>query len=191
MGESIFSDFLEHTTRGGMDLADRSDVLDVKRLRAAGEGLFLASFQVAYLARLARGQIGVAPGPLAVMIRIGPDYLRHAEPLETVQVGNQEFFHPNYRWPVLCVGELRPGMPLATLLRHIFEIVTYQNYATDDGLDPVACARLREEPELIDRLPRPPRLLRRRLEIEHSELHVDSQPNPSARPQPERGDLER
>ena len=105
----------------------------------AGAGLFLARFQVAYLARPQRGQIGVAPGPLTVMIRIGPDYLRHAEPLETVQVGNQDFFHPNFRWPVLCVGSLRPGMALPTLLRHIFEIVTYQNYATDDGLDPEAC----------------------------------------------------
>ena len=189
MGGSIFTDFLEHTTRGGMELADHSDVLDLKRLHAPGEGLFLARVQIAYLARQQRGQIGIAPGPLAVMIRMGPEYLRHAQPLETVQVGNQEFFHPNYRWPVLCVGELRPGMPLAILLRHIFEIVTYQNYATDDGLDPVACARLRDQPELLDRLPRTPRLMRRRLDIERAEHHLSSQSDRIGQPLAERGDL--
>ncbi len=174
MGESILTDFLEYTTRAALDLADQSDVLEVARLPMAGAGLFLARFQVAHLARRQRGQIGVAHGPLTVMIRIGPDYLRHAEPLETVQVGNQDFWHPNFRWPVLCVGSLRPGMALPTLLRHIFEIVTYQNYATDDGLDPEACSRLRDQPTLLDCLPRTPRLLRRRIEIHHAELDVRS-----------------
>ncbi|HEV3122707.1 MAG TPA: hypothetical protein VGY53_12420, partial [Isosphaeraceae bacterium] len=97
--------------------------------------------------------------------------LRRVAPLEIVQVGNQAFFHPNFRWPVLCVGEVRPGMMLSTLLRHVFEIVTYQNYATDDGLDAEACIRLRNEPGLLDRLPRVPRLLRRALEVQSAEVH--------------------
>jgi hypothetical protein len=189
MGGSIVTDFLENTTRAGLKLAEQSDVLDLVRLPALGEGLFLATIHVAYLARRERGEIGVASGPLAVMIRIHPDYLRHAEPLETVQVGNQDFFHPNFRWPVLCVGDVRPGMALPTLLRHIFEIVTYQNYATDDGLDAEACTRLREEPELLDRLPRTPRLLRRRIEIQRVELHARSPRPPDGPGLPERGGI--
>jgi len=168
---SIFAEFLDHTTRAGLDLAAESEVLNLGRLPAPGEGLFLAEFKVSYLARKTGGRIDVADGPLPVMIRMGPDYLRRAEPLETVQVGQPDFVHPNFRWPVLCVGELRPGMTLPTLLRHIYEIVTYQNYATDDGLDPEACTRLRDDPRLLDRLPRPPRLVRRRLEMVRAEVH--------------------
>jgi hypothetical protein len=167
---SIFDEFLEHTTRAGLDLAAQSDVLELGRIPAPGEGLFLAEFKIGYLARREGGQIVVSDGPLPVLIRMGPDYLRRAEPLETVQVGQVDFFHPNFRWPVLCVGEVRPGMTLPTLLRHIFEIVTYQNYATDDGLDPEACIRLRDDPRLLDRLPRTPRLIRRRLDQVHAEV---------------------
>src|SRR5262249_49938227 len=39
-------------------------------------------------------------------------------------------------------------------------------YATDDGLDIEACFRLRENPALLDRLPPPPRLVRRSLELD-------------------------
>jgi hypothetical protein len=171
MAESIFDDFLEHTTRAGMELAAQSDVLELERLPAPGEGLFVAKYHVAFLARVAGGGVDVENGPLTVMIRMAPDYLRRVAPLEIVQVGNQAFFHPNFRWPVLCVGEVRTGMMLSTLLRHVFEIVTYQNYATDDGLDAEACIRLRNEPGLLDRLPRVPRLLRRALEVQSAEVH--------------------
>jgi len=88
---------------------------------------------------------------------------------------------------VLCVGSLRPGMSLPTLLRHIFEIVTYQNYATDDGLDPEACSRLRGQPNLLDCLPRTPRLLRRRIEIQHATLDVRSTLPPVGQSPAERG----
>ena len=54
---------------------------------------------------------------------------------------------------------------LPMLLRHVYEILTYQNFATDDGLDGEACRRLRDEPALLDRLPRPRRLTRRWLEL--------------------------
>ncbi len=168
---SIFEDFLAHTTQAGLELAARSDILELGRIPAPGEGLFLAEFKVGYLARREDGRIEVSDGPLEVLIRMGPDYLRRAEPLETVQVGQLDFVHPNFRWPVLCVGAVRPGMTLPTLLRHVFEIVTYQNYATDDGLDPEACVRLRDDPRLLDRLPRPPRLVRRRLEQVRADVH--------------------
>jgi hypothetical protein len=171
-GRSIFDEFLEHTTRAGLELAAQSDVLELARYPEPGVGLFLARFKVAYLARGAGGQVAVAPGPLPIMLRMDPEYLRRAEPLQTVQVSRPDFFHPNFRWPVLCVGEVRPGMPLPTLLRHIYEIVTYQNYATDDGLDPEACARLRDDPRLLDRLPRPPRLVRHHLETVRADVHA-------------------
>ena len=69
-------------------------------------------------------------------------------------------------WPVLCVGGITAGTPLEKLCRHIYEIVTYQNYSTDDSLNPVAAIRLRDEPEVLDQLPAPPRLVRRPLSLD-------------------------
>ena len=165
MGNSIFDDFLDATHHAAQALAAESDVLELHRLPIPGEGVFIAEFATSYLAHRGEGRIEVASGPLGVLIHLGPRYLQMVSPLEVVQVRETDFFHSNFRFPVLCVGELRPGMPLPQLLRHIWEIVSYQNFATDDGLNPVACQRLRDEPELLDRLPRPPRLVRRRVEL--------------------------
>jgi hypothetical protein len=165
MAGSIYDEFLDRTTRAGLELAAQSDVLVLVRLPVSGVGLYFASFQVPYLARRPGRAIEVADGPLEIMIHLGPDYLRQVHALEVVQVRQCDLLHPNFRWPVLCVGDLRPGMPLPMLLRHTYEILTYQNFATDDGLDGEACQRLRDEPALLDRLPRPSRLTRRRLEL--------------------------
>ena len=162
MDETIFAEFLENSAREAQELAARSDVLGIFRLPVPGAGLFLARFALPYLVQLPDGAIGVSPGPLHVAIHFGPEYLQRVSPLEVVQVRELDLFHPNFLWPVLCVGAVRPGMSLTCLARHIFEILSYENYATDDGLHPEACVRLREEPRLLETLPRRPRLVRRR-----------------------------
>jgi hypothetical protein len=166
MTPSIFDEFLDRTTQAGLSLAERSDVVRVSRRPVPHVGLYLAEFAVPYLSRGPGGWIDLAPGPLHVAIRLGPGYLRAVHPLEIAQVREFDFFHPNFAWPVLCLGEVRPGTGLDKLLKHLFEIVTYANFSTDDGLDPEACDRLRAEPWLLDRLPRAPRLLRRPVELQ-------------------------
>ena len=163
---SIFDEFLERTTHAGLELAAESDVMDLTRLPLSGLGLFVAVFDVPYLAQTPTGVVEVTGGPIEVMIQLSPDYLRQVNAMEVVQIRQAEYFHPNFRWPVLCLGGIRPGTPLPMLLRHVYEIITYQNFSTDDGLNGEACRRLRDEPGLIDRLPRPPRLIRRRLELQ-------------------------
>lgn len=163
--DSIFNDFLEHTTKQAQELAADSDVLVLDRLAIPGEAIFVAEFLVPYLCRTHEGDVKVDAGPVGVAVRLTPEYLRSVSPLEVAQVREPYFFHPNIRWPGMCVGDVRPGMPLAKLLKHIFEIVTYQNFATDDGLNPEACARLRDQPQLLDMLPKPPRLVRRKLQL--------------------------
>jgi len=166
---SIFDEFLARMTQAGLALADESDVMKLVRLPLAGMGLFVAVFEVPYLAQSPIGVVGVATGPIEVMIHLGPDYLRQVNAMEVVQIRQAGFFHPNFRWPVLCLGGIRPGTSLPMLLRHVYEIITYQNFSTDDGLNGEACRRLRDEPSLLDRLPPAPRLTRRRLEL-HGEL---------------------
>jgi hypothetical protein len=141
--------------------ADNSDAFELTGVSETATELFLLFLlHVHYLSRSLSGATGVAPGPLRVVIRIGPDYLRFGEPLNTVQVQNVDALHPNLKWPVLCVGSLRPGMPLPILLRHIYEILTYQNVSTSDGLDMEACLLLQRDPGLVNQLPKPPRLQR-------------------------------
>ena len=165
MADSIFMEFLEQETREARRLAEQSDVLTLVRVPIPFEGLFLAEFKVPYLVLGPDGAIDVAPGPVGVMIRMEPDYLLHVDPLGFAQIREPQFFHPNHRWPALCVGEVRPATSLRHALTHLYDIICYRNYATDDALDPVAAYRLREEPEVLDRLPKPPRLVRRKLEL--------------------------
>jgi hypothetical protein len=166
MAVSIVDEFLTRTTQAGFKLAQESDVMTLSRVAIPGAGLFAASFAIRYLAQGPGREVVVALGPIEVMIHIGPEYLRQVNPLELVMIAQADFFHPNFRWPVLCLGGVRPGTPLPTLLRHVYEIITYQNFSTDDGLNPDACQRLRDEPALLDRLGRTPRLTRRRLELD-------------------------
>ncbi len=80
MERSIFDEFLDRTTRAGLELAAESDVLELVRMPVRGVGLYFAAFGVPYLALRSGGTIGVADGPLEVMIHLGPDYLRRCTP---------------------------------------------------------------------------------------------------------------
>jgi hypothetical protein len=163
---TIFDDFLKHTHEEALALAAQSNVMKLSRLPLPGVGLWIAEFDIAYLRQRADGAIERAPGPVAVAIRFGPDYLRKVSPpTGVVQIREPDFFHPNIAWPVVCVGGLAPGTALAHVLRQVWEIITFVNFATDDGLNPVACRRLCEEPGLLALLPRPPRLVRRQLQV--------------------------
>ncbi len=161
---SVFEDFIEHSDRAGQSLAEQSDVMILCRFPMPGVGLWIAEFKVPYLAQRADGSIAVAPGPLVISIRFGPDYLRVVSPFEIVQVREWDLFHPNHRAPILCAGDVKPGMPLPQVVRHVYEIITYQNMATDDGLNLAACHRLRDEPQLLDLLDHLP-LVRRTLQV--------------------------
>jgi len=166
MAVSIVDEFLTRTAQAGHKLAEESDIMTLSRVPIAGAGLFAASFAIPYLALGPGRFVGIAAGPIEVMIHLGPDYLRQVNPLEVAMIAQADFFHPNFRWPVLCLGAIRAGTPLPVLLRHVYEIITYQNFSTDDGLNPEACQRLRDEPALLDRLGRAPRLTRRRIELD-------------------------
>jgi hypothetical protein len=154
MSTTPFEEFLECTAQDALAMAQASDVLELERLPMPGIGLFQARFQTPYLAWRPGGDVAVAPGPLDVLIRLGPDHLDQVDPLGVVQVRQPDFWHPDYAWPTLRVEEVRPAMPLPALLRLVYELLTYQSYSTDDGLYPVASRRLRDDPQLLERLPR-------------------------------------
>ena len=102
MAVSIVDEFVTRTTHAGFKLAQESDIMTLRRVAIAGAGLFAASFAIQYLARGPGREVRIAAGPIEVMIHFGPDYLRQVNPLEVAMVAQADFFHPNFRWPVLC-----------------------------------------------------------------------------------------
>ena len=68
---SIFTQFLDHTADAAFEMAENSDVMQLHRVPAGGEGIFLAEFSISYLALRARGRVDVVPGPVGVAIRMG------------------------------------------------------------------------------------------------------------------------
>ena len=62
-----------------------------------------------------------------VGIRFPNDYLRRANPFEVLTWPNPPHaWHPNIRFPAICVGRLLPGTCLTDILLQVHEIITYR-----------------------------------------------------------------
>src|SRR5262249_4898671 len=73
-------------------------------------------------------------------------------------------WHPNVLGALLCVGKMATGVQLKDLIHQIYEILTYQNWASHDGLnlDAMQWARNNQAQFPIDRRP----LKRRALKLQ-------------------------
>jgi hypothetical protein len=97
------------------------------------------------------GQVQLIKAPVNFYIHFPIDYSRSIDPylyLRVVTVLRPDFFHPNIRIPQgwVCLGHnFQPGTPLADLIYHLYEIITYQNTTVDerDAYNPEACRYLR------------------------------------------------
>ena len=56
--------------------------------------------------------------------RLKPDGLKVVTLLSPPNI-----WHPNIRWPFMCLGNLRPGTDLVTLLFQTYEVLTWQKWA--------------------------------------------------------------
>jgi len=75
-----------------------------------------------------------------------PDHLRRWDP-GTVTMLTPRVWHPNILGPAVCLGSMRPAMSITDILTQLVEILTYQNFATHDGLNPAACQWARNHRE--------------------------------------------
>jgi hypothetical protein len=101
------------------------------------------------------------------------DYLRHSDPYQILMwLGPQHVWHPNIgnHAPLVCLGRLGPGTRLTDILYQLFEIITYQRFATNDVLNHDAAAWARQNQ---DRFPVDRRPLKRR----HVTFTVDGHPH--------------
>lgn len=84
-----------------------------------------------------------------VWIAFGEEYLRLPARGVFVLRAPRHVFHPNIvphesgEPQAICVGRIRPGTSLTTLIRGIHRILSWQGYTLDDALNGAACAYAR------------------------------------------------
>lgn len=166
MADAILDGFLSNSHNAAMALALDSD--RVKLLPAAGDPprKFVAEFNCRGLVREDSGDIVLAE-KFVVGIFFSSDYLRgKPDGLQVVTLlSPPNLWHPNVRWPYMCLGNLRPGTDLVSLLYQTYEVLTWQKWAAHDGLNPAACEWARNvDPGHFPTDRRP--LRRRTLEVE-------------------------
>ncbi|MFQ5738712.1 MAG: hypothetical protein ACE5JX_06830 [Acidobacteriota bacterium] len=112
---------------------------------------------------IAEGQSVRPADHFAVAIRFPETYLRFKPQTHEILswLGPHNTFHPNIRFPFVCVGPIQTGTPLSDLLYQIYEIITYRksNPREGDALNSEACVWARHHQS---RLPLDGRPLKRR-----------------------------
>ena len=85
-------------------------------------------------------------------------------------LGPHNLFHPNVRFPVICLGEdMVAGTPLTDIVFQLYEVLTYQRLTMDEShaFNHVACQWARANPGRIPLETRP--LKRRTLDLQFAE----------------------
>ncbi len=163
--DRVYEAFLDKQQEDGAALvraSGRVELLPVGR-RGGAPNRYLASFHCPTLVRRPDGSVTTADR-FDVGIFFGPDYLRNVEPHQVVAWLNPEHvLHPNVRPPFICLGSIGAGTPLVALLYQIFEIATFRNFATHDGLNLEACQWARNHLDWFPLDDRP--LVPRRLDL--------------------------
>jgi hypothetical protein len=176
--DEILKRFLAGSLTQASILQSESDILSIIPAPSSDPPtIYLLLFEGLRYLRFGRsGIVEIASDFIPVEVRFPSDYLRTTDQhlylkLATIldavmlHIPNPDLFHPNYD-PIsgsLCLGaDFRAGTPLNSIIHHIYQIITYQNFSTDErnALDPIACEYLRNHPEVLSQLKNKP--LRRR-----------------------------
>lgn len=166
MSDRILEAFLRKQHEQGLALAAESDLLD---LIPVDVNRFVAQFYCKGLRKLDTGEV-VEGNEFHVGIWFPDDYLRRASTFQVLTwLGPMDVLHPNIRpLPIhepiplpsaVCAGRIAAGTTLVDILFQLFDMLTYQNYATHDGLNEEACQWARNN---LDRFPIDRRPLKRR-----------------------------
>jgi hypothetical protein len=168
--DKIFEGFLKTQYEEGMQLARASDLLELEPIGWPPYQQYFAHFRCKGLVRRSGEVVEAADHTL--WIGFPPDYLRRAEAFEVLSwIEPVEIFHPNIRFPFICIGRLGAGTALTDILYQCFEVITYNKVTMreDDALNRDACVWAREN---LRRFPVDSRPLKRRalnLQIEAAE----------------------
>ncbi len=157
----IIKSFLETQEAEAMALAARSDLIEVVPMGEKPHQTYLVRF---FCKTLLKTREGVCEyDRVDIGIRFPSDYWQRATPPEVVTLfGPANVFHPNVRFPFVCIGMLNPGTSLVDIIYQCYEILTFQKVTMreDDALNAEACTWARKNKERFPVDSRP--LVRRR-----------------------------
>jgi hypothetical protein len=166
MQDKILASFLQNSFADAKQLESESGVFSICESLGSPPSRFLLRFSgLDHLVQdPADGRVHVSQQPVLVGVNFPPDYLRRIDEnlyLKVVCLLNPDFFHPNVKSPLgwICLGHaFMPGTTLSDLVYHLYDIVTYQNMTVDeqDAFNADACRYLRQYPETVAKLQRPP-----------------------------------
>lgn len=159
----VFQRFLQGGMADAMELAEQSGGrLQVFPQTPFPPSRYTVAFQVPFLRPLPSGTIEVVTTePILVGLNFPEEYLWSADPrllLSIVSVLTPRVFHPNVRGSFVCLGDLRPGTSLRSLLFELYEVLGHRNLGVDErnALVQDACRFLRAHPDLLTKLVAPP-----------------------------------
>jgi hypothetical protein len=154
--DQVFLNFLESQWEAARALQPQTDLVELApRLGRYGvPDRYLATFYCSGLVRNPGGEV-VEATRFDVGIRFPEDYVRGTRCNVLTMLGPVNVYHPNILGPALCAGPIAPGTGLIDLLYRVFDILTFQNWAPHDGLNPDACqwARNHQDRFPVDRRP--------------------------------------
>lgn len=154
--DRILARFLAAQEEEGKQLSGESDLVEIEPLESAPCRLYLARYRCKGLV-MAKGGIEEAE-LFDVGIHFPLDYWREVRALEVVTLLHPpNVFHPNAKFPWICIGTIYPGTGLVEIVARVFNVLTYRKYGLreDDALNPTACAWARRNRERfpVDRRP--------------------------------------
>jgi len=147
MRDRVFESFFEKQRNEAQALVAQSSLLSLEHEPGLYPRRYMARFYCKTLV-IQEGEFSDHLG-FAVGIDFPPDYLRVApEPGRLLGLlWPKEIWHPNVRYPFVCIGKVRSGTPLVEILFRVFEVLTYQRYTPNemDALNQEACAWARNQ----------------------------------------------
>jgi hypothetical protein len=144
--DPIFEAWLEENCARGLALARDSDLLELTPVGGNPPQKYRAEFRCRGLIRDAGGNI-VEADRFLVGISFPEDYQDEADAYRVFTwLEPRSIWQSNILPPLVCLTHLAPGSELVTLLHGVFELVTWQKYATHDALNQPAAQWARNRP---------------------------------------------
>ena len=106
---------------------------------------YLATFNAPCYVRRSSGVVELDRAGFTIGIAFPPNYLQLPvvpSPEVLHFLGPRDVWHPNVRWPFICIGRIAGGTSLIELALRCYELTTFQRKANPtewDALNPEAC----------------------------------------------------
>jgi len=159
VADTVFERFLKNAKVEAQELQDNSDNLLIVPDAGNPSYRYMVTFKkMSYLIQDKQG-VRLITAPLNVIINFPEDYLHSLDSnlyLKIVKLLRPDFFHPNAKFPVVCLGHefLMTSPGLTEIVSHLYNILTYRNMNVSeaDALNIEACEYLREHGDIIQKI---------------------------------------